>query len=76
AIVTWYGFEIFYDSFTRGRTTGSLLNIPIWIVELAVPVGFFLLTTQCAHEIKQIVSPESASKSSTAAVSPPHDGAA
>jgi C4-dicarboxylate transporter DctQ subunit len=54
AVVTWYGFEIFYDSFTRGRTTGSLLNIPIWIVELAVPVGFFLLTTQCLYEIKQI----------------------
>lgn len=50
AIVAWYGFEIFLDSFVRGRTTGSLMNIPIWIVELAVPVGFALLTLQSAHE--------------------------
>jgi C4-dicarboxylate transporter DctQ subunit len=72
AVVTWYGFEIFYDSFTRGRTTGSLLNIPIWIVELAVPVGFFLLTTQCLYEIKRIVSADSESDTSTA--SPPQKG--
>ncbi|WP_205738053.1 TRAP transporter small permease [Granulosicoccus antarcticus] len=60
-VVTWYGFEIFYDSFIRGRTTGSMLNIPIWIVELAVPVGFFMLTLQCVYEIKRtlfrVVSP-------------------
>jgi len=49
-VVCWYGFEIFYDSFSRGRTTGSLLNIPIWIVELAVPVGFALLTLQALLE--------------------------
>lgn len=49
-VVCWYGFEIFYDSFSRGRTTGSLLNIPIWIVELAVPVGFALLALQALLE--------------------------
>ncbi len=49
-VVCWYGFEIFYDSFSRGRTTGSLLNIPIWIVELAVPAGFALLTLQSLLE--------------------------
>jgi TRAP-type C4-dicarboxylate transport system permease small subunit len=49
-VVCWYGFEIFYDSFSRGRTTGSLLNIPIWIVELAVPAGFALLALQALLE--------------------------
>ena len=53
AVVTWYGFAIFHDSFVRGRTTGSLLNIPIWIVELAVPVGFCMLTLESAVEIKR-----------------------
>lgn len=82
ALVTWYGFEIFYDSFTRGRTTGSLLNIPIWIVELAVPVGFLLLTLQCLFEIKKTMSGDSISDSdsnsqtSTTTVSSPHSGAA
>ena len=50
AVVTWYGFEIFYDSFERGRTTGSMLNIPIWISELSIPVGFFLLMLQALLE--------------------------
>ncbi len=51
AVVTWYGFEIFYDSFERGRTTGSMLNFPIWISELSIPVGFFLLMLQALLEL-------------------------
>ncbi|MEM1363811.1 MAG: TRAP transporter small permease [Pseudomonadota bacterium] len=50
-IVTLYGWEIFYDSFSRGRTTGSLLNLPTWISELSVPVGFALLTAQALVEL-------------------------
>jgi TRAP-type C4-dicarboxylate transport system permease small subunit len=49
-IVLWKGFEIFWDSFERGRTTGSLLNLPIWIAELSVPVGFLLLLAQSLIE--------------------------
>ena len=51
AIVAVWGFEIFWDSFVRGRTTGSLLNLPVWIAELAIPAGFALLTAQAAHEL-------------------------
>lgn len=50
-IVTLWGWEIFFDSFSRGRTTGSLLNMPVWISELAVPVGFALLTLQATAEL-------------------------
>lgn len=50
-IVTIWGWDIFYDSFVRGRTTGSLLNLPAWIVELAVPVGFAMLSVQAFIEI-------------------------
>lgn len=50
AVVTWYGWEIFIDSFERGRTTGSLLDLPIWIVEIAVPLGFGLLFVQSLIE--------------------------
>ena len=46
ATVSYFGYEIFYDSFERGRTTGSILNVPIWIVEFAVPLGFALLFIQ------------------------------
>ena len=51
AIVAWYGFEIFLDSFQRGRTTGSLMNLPIWVVELSVPFGFALLAIQSVIEL-------------------------
>ncbi len=50
-IVTIWGWEIFYDSFSRGRTTGSLLNLPTWVAELSVPLGFALLTAQAVVEL-------------------------
>lgn len=50
-IVTIWGWEIFHDSFVRGRTTGSLLNLQSWIAELSVPVGFALLTAQALVEL-------------------------
>lgn len=50
-VVMVYGWEIFFDSFSRGRTTGSLLNLPTWIAELSVPVGFALLTAQALEEL-------------------------
>ena len=58
-----YGFDIFYDSFVRGRTTGSLLNLPSWIAELSIPFCFLLLLIQSFLEIiklfKNIEPPES-----------------
>lgn len=50
-ITAWYGFLIFHDSFVRGRTTGSLLDLPIWITELAIPVGFVMLLVQALLEL-------------------------
>ena len=54
-IVLWQGWAIFDDSFVRGRTTGSLMNLPAWIAELAVPVGFALLLVQSAIETALVV---------------------
>ena len=36
------------------RTTGSLLDMPIWVVELAIPVGFAMLAVQALIEIVQL----------------------
>lgn len=49
--VTAYGWSIFLDSFLRGRTTGSLLDLPVWISELSIPVGFALLILQAVVEL-------------------------
>lgn len=50
ALVAWKGWGIFHDSFERGRTTGSMLDLPSWVAELAVPVGFALLFVQALVE--------------------------
>jgi len=50
-----YGFEIFWDSFVRGRTTGSLMNLPVWISELAVPFGFLLMFFASLAEILRLL---------------------
>ena len=50
-IVAYWGWDIFHDSFVRGRTTGSLLNLPVWISELSVPVGFGMLALQGIVEL-------------------------
>ena len=50
-IVTIWGWDIFWDSFERGRTTGSLLDLPAWVAELSVPVGFALLAAQAVAEL-------------------------
>ena len=54
--VVAYGWDIFFDSFERGRTTGSLLDLPSWIAELPVPVMFAVLVVQAAIEIHKLVS--------------------
>ncbi|MGC9420730.1 MAG: TRAP transporter small permease [Rhodovulum sp.] len=42
--VLWFGFGIFHDSWVRGRTTGTMLDLPAWLPEAAIPAGFALLT--------------------------------
>ena len=50
AMVLWKGTEIFWDSFERGRGSGTMLGLPAWVPELAVPVGFALLLVQALAE--------------------------
>ena len=50
-VVAWKGGGIFLDSFERGRTTGSMLDLPTWVSELAIPIGFGLLFLQALIEI-------------------------
>ena len=56
AVVFWKGGDIFLDSFHRGRTTGSMLDLPSWIAELAVPFGFAMLFLQALLEAFRAVT--------------------
>ncbi|PVB62021.1 TRAP transporter small permease [Labrenzia sp. 011] len=51
AMVAWKGGDIFLESFERGRTTGSMLDMPTWVSELAIPFGFSLLFVQALIEL-------------------------
>ncbi len=62
AMVAWHGWGIFWDSFERGRTTGSMLDLPSWVVELAVPVGFVLLLAQALIETLRSASGRAADR--------------
>lgn len=42
-VVIVYGWEIFHDSWVRGRTTGTMLDMKAWVREASVPAGFALL---------------------------------
>ena len=44
--VAWHGTEIAWNSFERGRTVGSMLDLPSWVSQASVPVGFALLALQ------------------------------
>jgi len=54
--VTYFGWTIFLDSFERGRTTGSLLDLPAWIAELPVPLLFAFVAVQALIEIFKLIS--------------------
>ncbi|MEM6548384.1 MAG: TRAP transporter small permease [Pseudomonadota bacterium] len=49
-LVVLYGTPIAWDSFTRGRTTGTMMDIPNWWAQAAVPLSFLLLGLQALVE--------------------------
>jgi len=55
-MIVWYGGWIAWDSFSVGRSTGSMLNIPNWWSEGIVPFGFVLVILQALVELIRIWS--------------------
>lgn len=51
AVIVWHGSTIAYDSFQRGRTAGSMLDLPMWWSEAAAPLGFLMLGVQALVEL-------------------------
>lgn len=46
----WYGLDAPLNSYERGRVSGTMLNLPAWWAQSAVPLAFFLLGVQAALE--------------------------
>ncbi len=63
-VAAWYGFGITLDSFERGRTAGTLLNLPNWWTEAVIPLGFALLMLQSLCELAKIARGQAPEESS------------
>ena len=48
------GTGIAWDSWRVGRTTGTMMDLPNWWTEAAVPVAFALLALQCIAEFVRV----------------------
>lgn len=67
AAVAWYGGDIALDSYLRGRSTGTMLNIPNWWSEFSVPVGFGMLLVQSLIELRRVLRGEAWASSKNSA---------
>ena len=56
-VATWYGYLIVEESVRMGRATSTMLSVPRWTTESAIPVGFALLALQCLVEIARLRKP-------------------
>jgi len=54
SVIFWYGLDDPLKSFARGRTTGTMLDIPAWTLQASVPAGFGLLALQSLVEIARV----------------------
>ncbi|QUM89312.1 TRAP transporter small permease subunit [Moritella sp. 36] len=50
-IACYYGIQVVTDSIRLSRAASSMLALPMWITEIAIPIGFATLVLQCISEI-------------------------
>ena len=54
-VVVWYGWDIAADSLRVGRTSGTMMDLPNWWMEAAVPLAFLLLGLQSLVELARVI---------------------
>lgn len=54
AIAVWYGADIVADSIKLGRRQPTMLEMPNWISEIPVVLGFLLLFVQALAELARL----------------------
>tara|TARA_B100001093_G_scaffold491781_1_gene532209 strand:+ start:370 stop:846 length:477 start_codon:yes stop_codon:yes gene_type:complete len=55
SFVIYYGWLIAYDSYQVGRTSSTILDVPSFLTELAIPLCFFLLILRVIIEFVRYV---------------------
>jgi C4-dicarboxylate transporter DctQ subunit len=55
-----YGIEIAIESIRVGRATSTMLAVPSWMTEIAIPIGFGLMFLQALVELFRTITGTSA----------------
>ncbi|WP_136798869.1 MULTISPECIES: TRAP transporter small permease [Desulfosediminicola] len=50
-----YGIKIVIASVKIGRATSTMMAVPSWMTEIAIPIGFGLLLLQCLAELYRTI---------------------
>jgi C4-dicarboxylate transporter, DctQ subunit len=53
-VAIFYGTGIVAESIEMGRATSTMLSVPRWMTESAVPIGFGILLLQCLAELGRV----------------------
>jgi len=54
ATAVFYGLLLLEDSLKLGRRTATMLDLPLWLAQAAVPLGCTLLFLQCVVEMLRL----------------------
>jgi len=57
-VALYYGAGVVFESIEMGRKTSTMLGVPKWLTESAIPVGFGLLFVQAIVEFFKLVRGE------------------
>jgi len=57
-VAVYYGVEVVLESIEMGRKTSTMLGVPKWMTESAVPIGFALLFIQTLVELVKLLRGE------------------
>ncbi len=56
AVLTWKGFEFFYEALVNDWTTDTIWALPLWIPYLSIPLGIGLMSLQYVADIMALVT--------------------
>lgn len=54
-VTVFYSLGIVIDSIALNRSSATMLSLPLWLTESAIPIGFTLLTLQCVSEFFKVL---------------------
>lgn len=56
AVAVWHGTTTVMESIRIGRASSTMLSVPLWFTEIAIPIGFSLLLLQVLAQLTELFS--------------------